>query len=251
MNKIKSLVEITEEKLLKYINEKEYKKGGRLPNEKDLCRILNVGRSTLREAIKILVFKGIVEVRQGSGTYFIQEKKEDSNLLAIFSGKDTYKTALDLVEARLIIEPAIIEIVVFKATSDDIINLQNICDNIERKIKMKNYYIEDDVEFHQMLALISENEILIAMMTLITKSIKEMAKVTGYTLLNETIISHRKIVNAIKNRDFYGAKYQMIQHLNLNREKIIEKQDNSSDVLKKNEGSAIINANTSDELDVT
>ena len=65
----KSLADITAQRLMDYFQEQAFEIGDKLPNEYILAQGLEVGRSTLREAIRMLVSRNIVEVRQGSGTY--------------------------------------------------------------------------------------------------------------------------------------------------------------------------------------
>lgn len=69
MQKEKLLPEQTAEKIREYIESNGMKTGDKLPNEFQLAEICGVGRSTIREAIKLLVFSGKVEVIRGSGTY--------------------------------------------------------------------------------------------------------------------------------------------------------------------------------------
>ena len=72
--KEKLLPEQTAEKMKGYIEGNGLKVGDKLPNEFQLAEICGVGRSTVREAIKLLVFSGKVEVIRGSGTYIKKEK---------------------------------------------------------------------------------------------------------------------------------------------------------------------------------
>ncbi|EUJ47889.1 FadR/GntR family transcriptional regulator [Listeria rocourtiae] len=69
-----NLVENTADKLLEYIRVKEFKLGDKLPNEYALAEELHVGRSTIREVVRILVARNILQVRQGSGTYISEGK---------------------------------------------------------------------------------------------------------------------------------------------------------------------------------
>lgn len=71
----KPLVEKASERLLELILERGYEVGDKLPNEYELAQDLEVGRSTVREAVRSLATRNILEVRQGSGTY-ISSKKE-------------------------------------------------------------------------------------------------------------------------------------------------------------------------------
>ncbi|WP_153053508.1 FadR/GntR family transcriptional regulator, partial [Streptococcus suis] len=70
----KPLVEKASERLLELILERGYEVGDKLPNEYELAQDLEVGRSTVREAVRSLATRNILEVRQGSGTYISSKK---------------------------------------------------------------------------------------------------------------------------------------------------------------------------------
>ena len=73
LSNIKStlLAEQVQEQLYQYILDNHYEIGTKIPNEFELARCFGVGRSTIREAVKLLISKGVLEVRRGSGTYVI------------------------------------------------------------------------------------------------------------------------------------------------------------------------------------
>lgn len=83
MQKEKLLPEQTAEKIREYIESNGMKTGDKLPNEFQLAEICGVGRSTIREAIKLLVFSGKVEVIRGSGTYIKKEKAPQEVTMAM------------------------------------------------------------------------------------------------------------------------------------------------------------------------
>lgn len=67
MEENKTLVEVTTDKILRYLKEKQLQVGDKLPNEYELSDYLEVGRSTVREAVRALASRNILEVRQGGG----------------------------------------------------------------------------------------------------------------------------------------------------------------------------------------
>ena len=96
-----------EDELMKYILQEPVEPGQKIPNEFELAERFGVGRSTIREAVKGLVSRGILEVRRGSGTYVISTNTLDEDPLGFGKMEDKYKMALDLFEVRLMIEPEI------------------------------------------------------------------------------------------------------------------------------------------------
>ena len=89
-----------EDRILEYIKEKPLEVGDRLPNEFELAEMFEVGRSTIREAVKGLVTKGVLQVRRGAGTYVSSlTPAEDDPLRLNAKLHDRFKLALDLFDA--------------------------------------------------------------------------------------------------------------------------------------------------------
>ena len=104
----KTLGQQTEDQLMKYILDNQIAIGEKIPNEFELAGIFDVGRSTIREAVKGLVSRGILEVRRGDGTYVISTVYMENDVLGFGQIKDRYQLALDLFDVRLMIEPEIV-----------------------------------------------------------------------------------------------------------------------------------------------
>ena len=150
--KNKLLAEQVEDQIYHYILDEALEPGANLPNEFALGEKFRVGRSTIREAVKLLSSKGIVEVRQGSGTYVVTTVKGLSDPLNLRSVQDKNALAFDLVNVRLLLEPGIAEMAAQNATSEDIERLRRLCERVEAKIHEGDRYIEDDIAFHTCIA---------------------------------------------------------------------------------------------------
>ena len=150
--KNKLLAEQVEDQIYHYILDEALEPGAKLPNEFALGEKFRVGRSTIREAVKLLSSKGIVEVRQGSGTYVVTTVKGLSDPLNLRSVQDKNALAFDLVNVRLLLEPGIAEMAAQNATPEDIERLRRLCERVETKIHEGDRYIEDDIAFHTCIA---------------------------------------------------------------------------------------------------
>ena len=140
--KNKLLAEQVEDQIYHYILDEALEPGAKLPNEFALGEKFPVGRSTIREAVKLLSSKGIVEVRQGSGTYVVTTVKGLSDPLNLRSVQDKNALAFDLVNVRLLLEPGIAEMAAQNATPEDIERLRRLCDRVETKIHEGDRYGE-------------------------------------------------------------------------------------------------------------
>ena len=218
--KSKLLVEEVEEQIFQYIIKTPIKIGEKLPNEFELCQLFGVSRSTVREAMKSLVYQGIVEVRRGSGTYVLSTIPLTEDPLGIRSMPDKEAIAMDLVEVRLMIEPAMAEMAALHASKEEIEKLQMLCSRVEQKIEDEENYIRDDIAFHCCVAECSKNKIVEQIIPIIDTAVMMFVNVTHKKLTAETIRTHRAVADAIAEGDSQGARLAMTMHLAYNREMI-------------------------------
>lgn len=120
-----------EEELMDYILHTPVKIGEKLPNEFELAELFGVGRSTVRETVKSLVSKGVLEVRRGSGTYVIGTNRLEDDPLGLSGFTDKYELALDLCNVRLMLEPEIAMLASENATDEEKAELKRLCDEVE------------------------------------------------------------------------------------------------------------------------
>ena len=212
----RSLVEQVSDSITKFIVDNDLQIGDKIPNEFELADRLEVGRSTVREAIKALVSKNILEVRRGSGTFISSKAGVADDPLGLDLIKDRMKLAQDLLEVRFMIEPEIAAIAATKATDEEINKLKELSSAVEELIIHKNHRLKD-IEFHTEIAKISRNQVVARLIPIITESIGLFIELTECTLEQETIETHREIVEAICNRDPKGAYDAMYLHLVYNR----------------------------------
>lgn len=218
----KTLGQKTEDRLMKYILDNNIAIGEKIENEFELAQIFGVGRSTIREAVKGLVSRGILEIRRGDGTYVISDADMKNDVLGFARIKDRYRLALDLFDVRLMIEPEIAALACANASERQIAELKVLCDEVEMLYTQGHDHIQKDVEFHSYIAKLSGNMVVERLIPVINTSVVVFANITYRRLMNETIETHRAIVNCIEKRDAVGAKCAMNMHLTYNRQAIME-----------------------------
>ncbi|MDO5407146.1 MAG: FadR/GntR family transcriptional regulator [Eubacteriales bacterium] len=229
--KSKLLVEQTQEQIFQYILNTPLDIGTKLPNEFELGERFGVGRSTVREAVKLLVSRGILEVKQGSGTYVVGITPIDMDPLGLRAVEDKMALALDLVNVRMILEPGIAEMAALNATDEDIEKLTYLCDLVEQKIEYGDTYIQDDIAFHTCVAECSKNKVVEQLIPIIDTAVLMFVNVTHKKLTKETIMTHRAVVDAIAEHDPVGAKSAMTMHMTFNRNMIkqLMREENRAD----------------------
>ena len=99
--KRKLLAEQAEEQIYRYIIDTPFEIGSKLPNEFELAERFGVGRSTIREAVKLLASKGVLEVRRGSGTYVMNQTPANLDPLGLQGLGDRMSLALSLIHILL------------------------------------------------------------------------------------------------------------------------------------------------------
>lgn len=216
------LTEQVEENIFTYIQEKGMDVGDRLPNEYELARQFGVGRGTIREAIKSLVSKHVLEVRRGAGTFICNTRAIESDPLGISQMADRDKLAIDLLEVRLMLEPEIACHAAENAEAEDIEQLRAACRQVEEDIAKGIDHTEADIRFHTCVARCSKNRVVENLIPIINTSVDMFANMTNLELREETVETHRDVTEAIVRGDGIGAKYAMMMHLTYNRKRILE-----------------------------
>lgn len=212
---VKPRVEQTAERLLEYIIKNNMEIGERLPNEYTLASALGVGRSTVREAVKILTGQTILEVRQGSGTYILNKKGASEDPFGFSLVKDRIKLMTDLFELRYLLEPRIAERAVQFATDEDIQLLEEVVEGMEKSVASKDgKHPEWDAQFHVLLVKMSGNLAMATLVPVINDSIRLMNEhYESHQMIESSLKAHRNILFGLKNRHAIAAHDSMLAHI--------------------------------------
>lgn len=179
---------------------------------------MGVSRGTLREALNQLVLMGIIEMRQGSGTY-VRSITPSSFMESLSPAllMDRSSTA-ELLDARLYIEGAVAFLAAKKATNGEIQELKKILGHMRKALKTRSIedFINKDVEFHITIAKSSKNRVLLKVVQTIRDILYHFIA-DYFAAMPDTVRNavdyHTKIYRAIENRDPSEAKRQMESHI--------------------------------------
>lgn len=209
------LVERTVDSLIKFIITEDLKAGDKLPNEYDLAKNLSVGRSTLREAVRSLVSRNVLEVRQGSGTYVSERPGIGEDPLGFAFVEDTLKLTEDLFLLRYILEPEVAMLAAHNRTDEQMAYLEQIGKEIESSIKTTDrLHLDLDVEFHSIIADMSGNIAMIHLMPVVNQSITLYnSYYTNEQSKDETVAAHQEIMDAIREKNPFKARFAMQGHI--------------------------------------
>ena len=194
--------------------EKRFLPGAKLPNENELSEELKISRTTLREAIRILVTNGILQIRRGKGTY-VKEDIDVDNIESLSFLTDAKINAKDLYEMRLIFEPEAAYYATIRASDSELKRILEYGSQIEQKIKLGEDRTEVEQKFHKSIVKATDNEFMEKLMPVIYQAIdkgvilseeKELA-------IKDTINDHQLIMEFMKNRNPEGARSAMKIHI--------------------------------------
>lgn len=217
----KQLADQVAEELQERVLKGEWKPGEKLPTEFDLIEDLNVGRGTVREAVKILVTRNVLEIRRGNGTYVVENPGQVEDPFGFAFYGDKWKFAEDLCEVRLLLEPDIAALAAARATREEVDYILACCEAVEQAIHSGQSHSAADMEFHGAIAAASHNHVMASMAPVIQKSVSAFIEVTNSSLTDMTIQTHRQVADAIARHDAEAAGAAMREHLVNNRDHIV------------------------------
>ena len=193
--------------------EKRFSVGDKLPNELDLSEELNVSRTTLREAIRILVALDILEIQRGKGTYVKEnafKKQQDLEQLS-----NIKVNAKDLYEMRLIFEPEAAYYAALRATDSEIKRILEFGKKVEKEISNHQDRTDDEHSFHKAIAQATHNEFMNKLMPILYQAISKgvYLSLQSDKAIEDTINDHRMIMEFLEHRNAEGTKNAMKIHI--------------------------------------
>jgi DNA-binding FadR family transcriptional regulator len=196
------------------VDEGLYPPGSKLPNELELCRYLDVSRTTLREAIHTLVRQGLLEVRRGRGT-FVSEEADHINDYG-FSDLDQVRGQLkDLFELRRIFEPSAARLACQRATEEEMADILAKGEAVDRCIRSGLDRTQADRDFHAAIVRATHNEYMMRLLPMINQAVASAVEngEQKEQLAEDTRRDHCLIMDFFKKRDALGAEHAMAIHM--------------------------------------
>ncbi len=194
----------------------DLKAGDQLPSENELAKQFGVSRTAVREAIKALREKRLVEVRPGRGT-FITNGMPDAmrHSLGLLMKFGPANGSASLVEVREILEPEIAALAARRITDGDIAAMQEAIATMDTALDDVDRFVEADLDFHLALAEATQNPVIPLLMDSIIDLLREERKRIGLVEggLRRGQSHHKKILQAVTRRDAQAARRSMQAHL--------------------------------------
>lgn len=196
-----SVVLLVIERIKQALINDELAPGDYLPSEAELTRNLGVGKSSVREAIKMLQAMGILEVRRGQGTKIREHPSEDALNSLVFQMILAKGVTRDMLELRAMFEPAYTVMAMNRATPQDLVRIRAAIRDLENALSSNVQDSRYDLAFHMAVLHATHNPLVIrigeTMMELFDASIETSMR----TLPDVALKDHKAILKAIEEKD--------------------------------------------------
>ncbi len=191
-------------------------RGGRVPPERELAKKFGVNRASVRQALKALDVMGVLHQRVGDGTYLTQDASTTLGVPLEFLILVDGITMTELLEARLIVEPALAAMAASRASDQDVDRLIQASLEVEASLATRAADIaEKDLAFHELVWNVAGNRLCERMFAAVHRAmfqiIEPSIRAVGPSELLQ--LGHRRIVDAIRQRDDATAKQSLCMHL--------------------------------------
>lgn len=208
-----TLPQKTADAIIRLIQTNHYTIGSKLPNEYDLSRMLEVSRNTVREAIKLLVSRNILEVRRGAGTFVSNKKGLGEDPLGLTMVSDRIQLTEDILQIRFLLEPRTASLTAQTATQEEIQILSEIAETYQQLCPGDSAYCQNYVSFHAHIALTSRNILIYNIFNSMQNQIMQQQIAIAETCHEQTVKDHLRICQAITRHDGCEAYDAMVLHI--------------------------------------
>ncbi|MEG1844375.1 MAG: FadR/GntR family transcriptional regulator [Clostridia bacterium] len=212
-----SQIDMVVSQLKEFFKSDVIQEGDKLPNEKELCETLCVGRSTLRESIRALEVMGYVKIYPGRGAFLAQKKLDNATSSVIQWLSDNKPRVNDVVEIRMALENLAVKLAVERASEEQLAHIDACRVAFEKALEAQKYddLGQYDAAFHQSIVEATGNDLLNVISRIVMFAFADFRE-HSFRLSEHAanaIMPHREIASAIENRDVELAQLQMSRHL--------------------------------------
>ena len=191
------------------------KPGDRLPPERELAELFKASRNSVRDAIRVLEQMGLIESRQGDGTYVRSVSAEDlAEPLALMLLQSRTQMR-ELWEVRRVLEPALAEFAASRITDEELDELETILEAQRRKVEAGSIALEEDTAFHYAIAEAARNTVILRTLDTLVDLLRQSRErsLQQHDRPAYSLAGHKRILAALRRRDPEDARAEMLRHL--------------------------------------
>lgn len=209
--------EMTVERLGAAIKMGLYRPGDQLPTERELAELMGVSRTTLREAIRVLVAQGFLSVKRGrTGGTFVAAALTPPSVRELKQHlEQSGATLSDILDYRLIVEPGVAALAAQRATRPQIKAMQTLVDRMPHVVNQFAEHRRLDTEFHLAIAQATQSDRLAAIVASIHAELSDLLAVIPHSAAAclDSAMQHQQILAAIKAAQPETTRMLMTQHI--------------------------------------
>src|SRR6266498_1289872 len=216
------LYERVVEKVLELISSGVWKPGFRLPPERELSEAFGVSRTVVREAVKALEARGVLESVTGGG---VSVRLADSDIVSRslqtymrLSNRVDFEIRLN--EVHRVLEVEMVALAAARRTAEQLTKLHQICEQMRASDNTAKEMAELDFQLHVTLAEATQNDLFKVLLAPLINQLRDQIILTWEDFprpVNEVFDQHEAIVSAVENGDAEAARQAMLRHLNYSR----------------------------------
>ena len=215
MKKTERLSDRVAENILSMITvDRTLKPGDKLPNELELASKLGVSRITLREGVRMLAARDVLEIRRGRGTYVREDFKERS-FQDLHDVPPAGGSAESVYEMRMIFEPEVAYYATLRATESEMLHICELAERIASGDPEPPRLLEDEKTFHRAIARATHNEFMNRLMPVLQEAFEQAMDLAPHhpEALHRSRYDHQLILDFMVSRNAEGARNAMKIHI--------------------------------------
>jgi GntR family transcriptional repressor for pyruvate dehydrogenase complex len=213
----RKIPEMVYKQLVSLITKGHLRPGEKLPSERTMATELGVSRQSIREAIYRATTAGLIEVRQGEGTFILSSLKGNMREPLSILLTEQAEKVFEFLEIRKLIECWCAERAAEAATPADLKTMQGLVKKMEKVKPAESAWEKADLEFHSFIAAATHNVLAMHVMEGLKDSFDTYFRVKKFSTKPERkealLGQHRRILDAIRQRDPKKARRKIVEHL--------------------------------------
>jgi GntR family transcriptional repressor for pyruvate dehydrogenase complex len=213
----RKIPEMVYKQLVSLITKGHLRPGEKLPSERTMATELGVSRQSIREAIYRATTAGLIEVRQGEGTFILSSFKGNMRAPLSILLTEQAEKVFEFLEIRKLIECWCAERAAEAATPADLKTMQGLVKKMEKVKPAESAWEKADLEFHSFIAAATHNVLAMHVMEGLKDSFDTYFRVKKFSTKPERkdalLGQHRRILDAIRQRDPKKARRKIVEHL--------------------------------------
>jgi DNA-binding FadR family transcriptional regulator len=198
----------------------QFQAGERIPSESELASAIGVSRTSIREAVRLLIARGVLEIRRGRGTFVTAAPDATNGLLSISMVEDHRNLVRDWFEFRSILEPAAVKIATKRASARDLDAIEHYEQQAATHLGNNEIFDAADAQMHTAIAKATHNQVIERLVPFLLDSVAEARRRSRYMhqtnpdpVAANAVVTHRQIVEFMRKGDAENAGIAMAYHI--------------------------------------